>query len=436
MAWFAVIVASCSLESGDESTPPVALTDVVFVDAVALDTRSTDVPPDGGGIPEVTVATDLGVDSTLPDLPPVVTPVKPDAGQAGVCLVREVLTCGESAVGTLSGPPSPIDHGCSLIEGSLESASHGYAVWSATAARVTLRLTADTTAHRSLFVRTLAALEGACDPSRCDAWSPETVLPLSAEELRYLSLSSLLGEDGDYALTVECCTPSCVARACGSDGCGGSCGTCNSGTRCEDVDGGATCAPCTDCTCTPNCPPGACGDDGCGGSCGGCPTLQVCASSSCRTPAALQNDGCSTALDISALPFEYVGTTDSANDDLSPNGPLEAAIVPLPGCLRTEAGGRDAVFRYTASAAAVAVAELHAGTGCAGVSGPGCGPGLLLATRACPFDECDAATDVHTGGPRLRVPLTTGQTIYFVVEGYDAEERGPYRLRVTSEPSL
>jgi hypothetical protein len=32
----------------------------------------------------------------------------------------------------------------------------------------------------------------------------------------------------------ETCTPDCVAKACGDNGCGGSCGTCNPGLMCED----------------------------------------------------------------------------------------------------------------------------------------------------------------------------------------------------------
>jgi hypothetical protein len=403
---------------------------------VSLDIGISDTAPrgekDASDVPDVS---NMGSDGTSADLPPVVTPVKPSPGQAGPCLVREVLTCGESASGYLTGTPSALEYGCSFIEGAEPSASHGYAIWSPEATLVTLRLTSDGTALRSLYARTLAALGDACDPSRCDAWSPETVVPLAAGEVRYLSLSSILGEDGDYTVAVGCCTPSCEGRECGDDGCGGSCGACAVGSRCEVTDSSASCAPCVDCTCTPTCTPGACGDDGCGGSCGGCAVGQVCASSTCTSPTLGQNEGCSSAYAIGALPFEYVGTTETANDDLSPNGSAAAAIVPLPGCLRGLDGGRDAVFSYTATKPTVLVAELDAGTGCASVEGPGCGPGILLATRACPFEECVAATDVHTAGPRLVVSVAAKDTVYLIVEGYDADERGPYRLRVTSEPA-
>lgn len=92
------------------------------------------------------------------------------------------------------------------------------------------------------------------------------------------------------------CAPSCDGRACGDDGCGGSCGECAAPDTC--VEGACTCVPRTgecsddgcggwlgDCPsgestcdfdtrtcvpCTPSCEGRECGDDGCGGSCGSC----------------------------------------------------------------------------------------------------------------------------------------------------------------------
>lgn len=115
------------------------------------------------------------------------------------------------------------------------------------------------------------------------------------------------------------CLPSCSGRACGDDGCGGSCGTCEAGlacatdtgqcgnslcsTNCESAacgdDGcGGSCGTCgfdlqcssqrtcvcpagVTCSCTPNCSGISCGDDGCGGSCGKCSSSQSCTSGQC-----------------------------------------------------------------------------------------------------------------------------------------------------------
>ncbi|MFA5431192.1 MAG: hypothetical protein WC329_08540, partial [Candidatus Omnitrophota bacterium] len=89
------------------------------------------------------------------------------------------------------------------------------------------------------------------------------------------------------------CTPSCTGKACGNDGCGGSCGTCASGYTCNASGQCFT-------TCTPSCTGKACGNDGCGGSCGTCASGYTCnVSGQCAaicTPSctgkACGNDGC------------------------------------------------------------------------------------------------------------------------------------------------
>jgi len=57
------------------------------------------------------------------------------------------------------------------------------------------------------------------------------------------------------------CVPSCEAKQCGTDGCGGFCGTddglCLNGNECFDFK----------CTCQPNCFGKVCGDNSCGGLC-------------------------------------------------------------------------------------------------------------------------------------------------------------------------
>ena len=98
-----------------------------------------------------------------------------------------------------------------------------------------------------------------------------------------------------------CCEPSCAGKACGDDGCGGSCGACGPSEACEagacvcqadcagkgcGPDGcggtcgicgpGLTCSGAGQCACEPDCGGKSCGDDGCGGSCGACAADQSC----------------------------------------------------------------------------------------------------------------------------------------------------------------
>ena len=85
-----------------------------------------------------------------------------------------------------------------------------------------------------------------------------------------------------YCIQGKCgCEPSCnptpgVAK-CGSDGCDGSCGTCNQFTEYCSAEGL--------CLCQPQCAGGKeCGPDGCGGVCGTCLESEVCNGGHCCQP--------------------------------------------------------------------------------------------------------------------------------------------------------
>ncbi|HUU03666.1 MAG TPA: IPT/TIG domain-containing protein [Myxococcota bacterium] len=64
------------------------------------------------------------------------------------------------------------------------------------------------------------------------------------------------------------CTPACDGKQCGPDGCGGQCGSCDTGQSC-DADGQCV-------ACTPQCQDRQCGPDGCGGQCGSCQAGKIC----------------------------------------------------------------------------------------------------------------------------------------------------------------
>lgn len=80
---------------------------------------------------------------------------------------------------------------------------------------------------------------------------------------------------------VSSCTPACSGKECGNDGCGGKCGTC-SGTK-PVCNSSNLCVA----SCTPKCTGKVCGSDGCGGKCGTCPTGKTCSTDqkSCTAPA-------------------------------------------------------------------------------------------------------------------------------------------------------
>ncbi len=110
----------------------------------------------------------------------------------------------------------------------------------------------------------LVCVDGACDP--CPAICEGQKCGCDA---------------GQVCSERACCSPKCSGKACGDDGCGGSCGTCAGGLPCMEDQ---TC-------CVPDCAGKECGDDGCGGSCGACPSVApYCAEHLCATEPC--PDGC------------------------------------------------------------------------------------------------------------------------------------------------
>jgi len=80
------------------------------------------------------------------------------------------------------------------------------------------------------------------------------------------------------------CTPSCAGKTCGTDGCGGSCGSCTYPLYCNSI------YQCVTSACIPDCAGKACGGDGCGGSCGQCGIGKYCtASQTCFANACTPN---------------------------------------------------------------------------------------------------------------------------------------------------
>ncbi|MBN2495096.1 MAG: hypothetical protein JXR96_10930 [Deltaproteobacteria bacterium] len=77
-----------------------------------------------------------------------------------------------------------------------------------------------------------------------------------------------------YNSCMNGCVPDCSFRDCGSDGCGGSCGTCGANETCSS----GQCIP----TCAPNCSGRECGPDpNCNLSCGDCPGGEHCEAGVC-----------------------------------------------------------------------------------------------------------------------------------------------------------
>lgn len=123
-------------------------------------------------------------------------------------------------------------------------------------------------------------------------------------EIHYPTTGSFaIGCDEEYttdrpAAGAGCsCTPSCAGKVCGDDGCGGSCGACSGANQtCTEFqcqcqhDGceGSCCGAGEVCSnavcCAPDCQGRTCGSDGCGGECGTCDATFICQQGACACP--------------------------------------------------------------------------------------------------------------------------------------------------------
>jgi len=98
------------------------------------------------------------------------------------------------------------------------------------------------------------------------------------------------GEDG--ASRPPACAPQCLDRACGDDGCGGSCGACDDGATCSDAGQCVATAPPDDCAKSCDELGYVCGDH-CGTTCGTCAGAQdACVDHACVCPPSCGVDSC------------------------------------------------------------------------------------------------------------------------------------------------
>ena len=184
---------------------------------------------------------------------------------------------------------------------------------------------------------------------------------------------------GPYDLQVHACAKSCDGKACGDDGCGGSCGACGV-ERCVDE---------------PVCEP----------------IPYVCAPSA-QCLAVATGDRCADPVLVGALPASIAGDSSVFYDDVS---------LPAPCAGGWGAGAADVVYRFTASATALYDVRVKADFDAA----------LWVQQGACEAPTCLGVDRVEkaAGVERVLVPLEAGATVDIVVDGVNGAE-GPYTLKV------
>ncbi len=195
----------------------------------------------------------------------------------------------------------------------------------------------------------LLLLEGLCAGEACVLQSYTTLsTEVKANTTYYVVVDGKNGSKGKFTLNLQCnaaCVPNCGGKECGSDGCGGSCGTCAGGLTCDAgkcVTSGDGCTPhpysgcggcsCEQCVCAMDdfCCwiewDGICVDE-CKSWCGGCQPPSKCGNKVCE---GLLDENCSSCPADCTCPTSYACTNGICQP--TTGGPGCSATPGVPGC--------------------------------------------------------------------------------------------------------
>ena len=167
-------------------------------------------------------------------------------------------------------------------------------------------------------------------------------------------------------------------------------------------------------TCQASCLGIACGSDGCGGTCGGCPGGKACnGSGQCVDEYSVVGNTCSAAWPIAGLPFSNAGSTQLATDLYSL--PFGTACGAMQNSVTVGAGAPDIVYGYTPKKDGMFNVQ-------------------VLGKQAYVVGDCSqidkSCSGIITGPEPVKVPGKAGQTSFIVVDG-STQYGADYVLNVT-----
>ena len=168
--------------------------------------------------------------------------------------------------------------------------------------------------------------------------------------------------------------------------------------------------------CLPSCGAKACGDDGCGGSCGSCPADEVCSvDGACVAP---DGDVCAAALPIGDLPFVGIQDTTDATDDY---GYGWGACPPEGGSWGL--GAPDQVWSFTPTVSGPYLLSAEGNFGAT----------IYVVSDCADIDaSCITGDEEPTGPVAVELDAVAGETYFVIIDGYGAEAGGAYAISVAS----
>ena len=310
-----------------------------------------------------------------------------ETGQCGaqLCSPTKTLACGDALTGVdVAGEGSTNDLFATTCNPSDYSGPEMIYTFTSEVDQV-LTISVPATEGDDLDVLVLKEAEaGVCDAGTCDTFGLDNAkVQASAGDVYHIVVDGYQGYTGTFDLSLECCVPQCDGKVCGDNGCEGDCGSCTTA--------------------------GYCGAD----------------QSECLTPAYADNDTCETASVVDPLPFVVTGQTQGGADDYYTEN----------GCVGTSEDGEapDVVFTYPATEAITLTAWLEKSEDDPACEAESCRPNILYATEGCPIGDgsCLMGKDFFNNpNNRVRVTAEADKTYFFVVDGYDTDEAGPFTLHV------
>ncbi len=185
--------------------------------------------------------------------------------------------------------------------------------------------------------------------------------------------------------------------------------------------------------CTPACTDAsgnakACGDDGCGGTCGSCAAGESCnTAGQCEMDMGMQGDTCANPFVISSFPYANSSDTTLMADDY--NGGATCAD---DGGWGNGSGGKDSVYMFTAPS----TGEYTIALTCTQESfgSIGCGPTLMYLATDCADIEntCVGDSDdmYFTDGGSIVANLDAGTMYYLFIDASGQWDEGTYDLTI------
>jgi hypothetical protein len=177
--------------------------------------------------------------------------------------------------------------------------------------------------------------------------------------------------------------------------------------------------------CTPTCQGKTCGDDGCGSTCGACQAGYMCSDvQACEADDLEPGNVCFNPFFIPSAPYEVTGSTDGFNANYFFGG------TSCPGeSYGMGSASNDVAYRFTAPFTATYTFRLM-----------GDFDSLLYVVDDC-FDidaTCHGASDLYNGAEEsVAVSMVAGQTVFVLVDGFSnaSNFKGSYTLTV-DEPCI